>query len=241
MNSRIRSVGAVSALLFVVIAASCGGDTPTTTRIAAADGGTVIASSFRVTIPALSLATDTEVTLETASADAYPALAGGLSEVLLMRPEGTVLERAASVTIGGDFIDAPTGANVSVSQLATGDGAPGWLPLESSRDAATGDVTVSVTRFAPLGVAVVEASATGGITGTIHWGDHMPVGMAPIQLFRGATAVTTTTSDAAGVFSFTGLEPGDYRLVVEFECMLDRAITVTAGANATTALILCGG
>lgn len=241
MNARIQLASALSALLFVGIASACGSTEPSTARVVAAEGGTVIASTHRVTIPAASLPADTDVTLETTSADAYPTLAGALPEVLLMRPEGTLLERAATVTIGGGFIDADAAARVSIAQLATADGVSTWQPLESSRDATTGDVTLSVTRFAPLAVVVIETSGGTGIQGTIRWGDASPVAMAPIQLFLGTTAVTTVSSDAAGAFSFSDLAPGAYRIVVDYECMLDQAVVVTAGEVTTQDLVLCGG
>lgn len=213
--------------------------TPTTARISRATGGTVTAGTHSVVIPAMSLPTDTDVSLVTAPASTYLALENGRPEVLRMEPEGTVLEVAASVTIRADFIDAGATDTVSVFQLEMIDGVR-WRPLASERSPA-GDVTVSVSVFAPLGVAVVPAATGSGVTGIIRWGDATPVAGAPIQLYQGTTLVTSTTSSATGAYAFTDVAPGDYRVVVMYECSIDRAVTVTAGAPTTLDLILCGG
>lgn len=229
-----------SLLLLVAASVGCVGNAPVTTRVAAAEGGTVTASTHTVAIPALALAADTDVTLEIASLADYPALANARPEVLRIQPEGTVLERAATVTIRGSFIDAASASAVSISQLATGDGVRAWVPIASTRDAATGDVTVMVTRFEPLAVVVVDAASGGTIQGTIHWADASPVPMAPIELHSGPSRVMMTTSDANGQFVFTGVAAGEYRVVVSFECMIDQAVTVSAGAPTMVALTLCG-
>ncbi len=231
----------VSVVLTLALAAACAGPAPTTARIVATEGGRVVAASHEILIPAGSLLADTEVTLVTAPASSYPALPNSLSEVLRIEPEGTVLERAATVTIDGAFIGAAAADSVSVSQLANVDGVMMWRPMESSRDAASGDVAVSVTRFAPLGVVVVRPGATGEIRGTIAWGDASPAAGAPVQLFSGATSLGTSVASETGAFSFPGLAPGEYRLVVDYECRLDRAVTVAAGAPTQVMLTLCGG
>ncbi|MDQ3036429.1 MAG: carboxypeptidase-like regulatory domain-containing protein [Myxococcota bacterium] len=229
------------ALLLCASLAACNGTAPTTARIVAAEGGTVTASTHQVAIPAMALTSDVEVTLEAVSAADYPALEGARPEVLRIEPEGTTLTRAATVTIRASFIGAAEGDRVSIAQLATGDGVSTWVPMESARDAATGDVDVPITRFAPLAIVVIGASSAGGIEGTIRWGDSSPAADAPVQLFRGTELVGSDVADAAGAFSFSDLDAGGYRVVVDYECMIDQAVTVVAGEIATQDLVLCGG
>lgn len=236
-----RRVHVAFALVSSIALAACADDAPSSALIAAAEGGTVTAATHEVAIPAMALATDLEVTLEAASASGYPTLENGRPEVLRIEPEGTVLERAATVTIHADFIGAGEGDRVSIVQLATADGVATWVPMESARDAATGDVDVPITRFAPLGVVVVPSSGAAGIAGTIRWGDASPADGAPLQLFRGTELLDSTTADAAGAFAFDDLAPGAYRIVVDYECMIDQAVTVTAGEVTTQDLVLCGG
>lgn len=207
--------------------------------IRASEGGTVIAASHTVDIPANALASDTEVTLETAPASGYPALEGSLAEVLRIEPEGTVLEVPASLTIHGSFVGAASAASVTVRQLTSVDGVSLWSPIESARDAASGDLTVSVTRFAPLAVVVSETPSGAAITGTLRWGDGSPVDGAPVELHQGGSLLTTATTDAAGTFSFADLTPGAYELSIDYECMLTEPVTVAAGAPTEVELTLC--
>jgi hypothetical protein len=219
--------------------AACTGAQPVTMRVTAASGGTVTASTHVVAIPPLALASDTDVTLEVVSASGYPALEGGRDEVLRIQPEGTVLEIPAVVTIRADFVDAPASSTVSVFQLVAIDGPATWRPLEGARDPATGDVTVSVTVFAPLGLVVRDAASTGEIRGTISWGDGSPAAGAPLQLMSGTTVVATVTADTNGTFAFTGVAPGEYRVVVDYECRIDQPVTVTAGSVSPLTLVVC--
>lgn len=207
--------------------------------IRASEGGTVITASHSVDIPANALVSDTEVTLETAPASEYPALEGSLSQVLRIEPEGTVLEIPASITIHGSFVGAASDASVTVRQLTNVDGADRWSPIESARDAASGDLTVPVTRFAPLGVVVSEAPTGAAITGTLLWGDGSPVDGAPVELHQAGSLLTTATTDATGAFSFADLTPGAYELSVDYECMLTEPVTVAAGAPTEVELTLC--
>lgn len=235
-----RTQVALTLVLSGVLVA-CGGTEPSSALIAAAEGGIVTSSTHQVAIPAAALATDLEVTLEAVSASDYPVLEGGRPEVLRIEPEGTSLERAATVTIRGDFVGASEGERVSVVQLATGDGVSTWAPIESTRDVASGDLSVPITRFAPLAVVVTPASSGGGIQGTIRWGDASPAADAPLALVIDGETVDSTVADASGAFSFSDLAPGAYRIVVDYECTIDQAVTVAAGETTTQDLVLCGG
>lgn len=238
MNGRSYLVVSSLSVCLALLTASCAGPAPTTTRIVAREGGSVVAASYQIVIPAMSLPADADVTLETAPASGYLPLPNGLAEVILLRPEGTILGTPSTVTIRADFVDAAPGDTVSVHQLEMVDGTR-WVPLASERGA-SGDVTVGVTRFAPLGVAVVPAPTGSGIRGIIRWNDGTPVASAPIQLFQGTTMLTMTTSDATGAYSFGDLPTGSYRVVVMYECSIDQATSVTAGALTTLDLVLCG-
>ena len=84
----------------------------------------------------------------------------------------------------------------------------------------------------------VEGRA-GAVSGA-PWGDASAAPAAPIQLFQGASLLTTTTTDAAGGFSFADLSAGEYRIVVEYECHLEQPVTVTAGTTTQQNLVICG-
>jgi hypothetical protein len=208
--------------------------------ITASAGGRVMSSTHAIQIPGMSLTADTSVMLTTAPASEFPALSGARPEVLRIEPAGTVLERAATVTIEGSFIGATASESVSISQLRNVDGARIWSPVESQRNADTGAVTVSLTRFDPLAVIVAPASSTGAIHGTVTWADSSPVNNAPIQLQRAGATIANATTDAQGRFELTQLAPGSYTIAIDYECQLTRAVDVTAGGDAMLALVLCG-
>lgn len=207
-------------------------------------GGTITLGANEVTIPPNSLAAATEVVLMTSPLSTLAALENGVGEALILLPEGTTLERAAVVTLPVDPSLLVEGAEVSVKQLVSGDGVMIWTDLSSELNASAGEVIVSVTRFAPLAVVVETSVVAGGnvINGTIAWGDETPVGMAPIDLFEsgGASPLTSTMSAEDGTFSFGDLSPGDYRIVVDYECLIEEDVTVTADAPSNVSLTLCG-
>lgn len=239
MTTRTITLRFAPLLALTLALAGCNGSSAST--ISAAEGGTIEASTHDVAIPAMALATDTEVTVETAEASAYPALENARPEVLRIEPAGTVLEVPATVTIHADFIDADAEEAVAIHQLQDVDGVESWTRLEASRDEASGDVTVSIRRFAPLGVVVTEPASTGTIQGTIAWGSGDPVAEGPVELYQGDTLVADTTTGADGGFAFADLDAGSYRVVMDYECSIDEAVTLEAGATEELTLTLCGG
>ena len=168
-----------------------------------------------------------------------PALEGANAEVLLLEPRGTILEIPAAVTLDAGFVNATAEQTVHVHQLVEVDGVA-WVRLESARGA-DGSVTTAVDRLAPIAVVVSDPAAGGSIAGTIAWGSGEPASGAPIALMQGETEVATTTADAAGAFSFTGLASGSYALVVNYECMINQGVSVTEGGTSEVSLTLCGG
>jgi hypothetical protein len=238
---RLRLIAVAS---FVVVLGGCGSDgrAPVGDVVSAVEGGSVQSVSHDIDIPGMALGEDTEVTLSRADASGYPALPGARPDVLRLEPEGTELARPAQVTIHADFIDAGPGDGVSVAQLVTGDGAAFWSPIESE-PMSGGSLAVAVTRFAPLAVVVTERpTGSGAIEGTLVWGDGSPVTDAPVVLHGDDTPpLATVTTDGAGLFRFTDLEPGRYSLVVDYECSLERVVDVAAGTPTRADLVLCAG
>lgn len=224
-------------ILIAAIAASfvaCGNPT-STSLIVATEGGTVEAGTTEVVIPANALAVDTEITIESTPADPeLPALEGAVV-ILRLEPEGTALEIPAAITVTGSEIGAGQTDTIGAWQLLDGV----WAPREFSLGA-SGDVTLSVNVFSPVGITVREAAALGAVTGTISWGSGDPADAAPVQLFQGEVIVAETTTDATGAFSFPDLEPGAYSVRVNYECMIDAPADVTAGTTTTLELTLCG-
>jgi len=208
--------------------------------ITAAEGGTVRSDAAELTVPAMALGSDTEVTVDTASASDYPALENARGEVVRLQPEGTVLETPATVVVRSGLIGAAPGASVSIHQLREIDGVRVWRPVESVYDSETGDAEAYVSTFAPLGVVVTEAAATGAVTGTLRWGTGDPADGAPVELRAGDEVVSSTTTDATGAFSFTDVEPGSYTVHIMYECTVEQAIELEAGETEELALTLCG-
>jgi len=209
--------------------------------ITAAEGGVVRSDAAELTVPAMSLAADTEITVDTASASDYPALENGRPEVVRLQPEGTVLETPATVVVRSDLIDAAPGSRVSIHQLRDIDGVRAWRAVESVFDSETGEAEAYVTTFAPLGIVVEAVAATATVTGTLSWGSGDPADGAPVELRQGETVVATATTDAAGAFTFADVEPGAYTVNVDYECTIDEAITLEAGETEELTLTLCGG
>jgi hypothetical protein len=132
---------------------------------------------------------------------------------------------------------------VTVAQLAPAGADAGWLFVESERDLATGGVTASVLRFAPLAIVVEPGEVVGDaarVEGTLSWGDGTPAANAPVQLFFRDAELATAETDLEGRFSFSDLEPGLYVVVVRYECDLSETVEVSTGEVARLALTLCG-
>ena len=219
---------------FALLLGACSESGPTTTVINSAEGGTVASATHTIDIPALSLASDTEVTLDMPAADAYPPVPGDRSVILTIEPEGTVLEIPATLVIHGSQIGASADETVAVYRLVDG----AWAPREFSRDVETGDITTSITVFGPIGIGISAPVAGTTLQGTIAWGDGTPVADAPIQLYQGDTLVQETTSNAEGLYRFEGLEAGTYSIRVNYECMIDQGVSVS-GDTVTQDLVLC--
>ena len=223
-------------LVIAALLAACTSIEPTTTTVIASEGGTVVASTHQIEIPPLSLATDTEVTLDVADATDYPALPGDRGIIVRVEPEGTVLSVPATVTIYTSQIGASSGERVAVFQLVDG----GWGPREFSGDGVTSDVMTTISYFAPIGISISAAPVGGVIQGVLRWGDGTAAGMAPVELYQGATLIDSTQTSADGLYMFDGLEAGTYDVRVNYECMIDETVGVAAGMTVTLDLTLCG-
>jgi hypothetical protein len=83
--------------------------------------------------------------------------------------------------------------------------------------------------FVTVDAAPVEVTLdTGGIEGTVVDEEHLPIAGATIALV-GRT--NTTTSDGAGRFTFSHLEPGEYRITIKRSgfATAGRSVPVNAG------------
>ena len=241
MSPSHRSIARLVIASSLALLAGCSDSRAESVIIVAAEGGTVESpGTFAITIPPSSLAADTEIGLETASISAYPALEGANDQVVVLTPEGTTLELAATLTLDASLVGASVDQSVAVFQLRDVEGTRTWGPIESTF-LSNGSVTVSVTRFMPLAVVVTDAGALGEIRGTMRWGDETPVDGAPMVLWGNDVMVGEATTDANGNFSFPGLEAGTYSVQVDYECTISETVTLSAGMTAELALTLCGG
>ena len=232
MTSSIVRLFALGTLL-----GACSGSGPVTTVIVAAEGGTVVTSTHDIQIPPASLATDTEVTLDMGDPSALPAVPGDRSVILRLEPEGTRLETAATVTIHGSEIGASSDDVVAVFQFVDG----GWGAREFSRDSETGDISTSVSYFAPLGVGITAPAEGGGvIAGVVRWGSGMVIEGALVELYLGETQVQMTQTSAEGLYRFENLESGIYNVCINFECAVDQAVGVAEGMTVMQDIVVCG-
>ena len=229
------------ALVVVIGMTACGNDVTSSARIEAATGGTVSAGSHSIEFPGGSLTADTDVVVRTGNLADYPALEGARPQVLELLPAGTLLERAASVTVGAELIAATATSRVELRQLREVDGVASWRALEFTLDEA-GDAHASVTVLAPIAVITSEATGAATIQGALTWGhDGSAVGGATLELWRAETMLTSTTTDAEGGYRFSDLEPGTYTVRGNPECPVEQSVSVAAGEMARVDLVVCGG
>lgn len=235
----IRTSRTSTLLLSLLFLSACSSEAVSSV-VPAAEGGTVTLGDHSASIPPASLAADTEIVIQTGDLADYAPLEGARSDVLELLPADTVLETPATVTIGAGLVSASEGQSVAVHQFRDVDGEQFWAQLEAS-PISGGGVSVAVTRFGPLAVVVTDADARGSLSGTMTWGgDGTAVDGATLELWQGETMLTTTTTDAAGMYEFSDLEAGTYSVRGNPECAVDESVSVGPGANVTRDITLCG-
>ena len=242
--TQLSTLGLVAVTAVACSNARNGGGGSASDVVVAVEGGTVAANANQIEIPANALSEDTEVSLIVDSITSFPALEGAQNTVLRIEPEGQVLEVPATVTIAAGLASDVAAERVTVSQLYNVDGVMSWRQIETAISVVGGNVTASVSRFAPLAVVVASAVVTPGgnaIEGTVAWGDGSPVDSAPVELWQGESKLTETTTDAEGGFGFADLTAGTYSVRIDYECMVTEAVEVTASAPTQVTITLCGG
>ena len=144
-------------------------------------------------------------------------VSGGGSETLFL-----AYDIAAGATIG-----AYVGVSVTSSSFTVG-------PSDSASCAGCPfDTYVANTRTR-------IAPPTGTITGTVRDQDGGSMPGVAVELLSGTTVIATTTTNAAGAFTFSNVAAGSY-LVRAFRTGYgtdSEAVSVTAGATATASLVL---
>jgi hypothetical protein len=224
----------------VCFAVACGGsdETSSAVTVAAEKGGTVeLNNDWTLEIPPKALTKDTEIVLTVAKAADYPKL-DDVAKVLRIEPEGTVLGSMATLKITQAKAQDQI---VKVHQLIDG----AWK-LASSPEIKKSDLEVVISQLGPIAVTVKtikDTPANGNrIVGTAVWRNESPAAKLPIELWKGESKLTSTTTDAEGAFSFIDLSPGDYEVVLTSaaECPAKHPVKVTAQAPTKLDIVVCG-
>lgn len=87
--------------------------------------------------------------------------------------------------------------------------------------------------------AAAQTAAPSTLSGTVRSGDGAPVAAAAVRLVGVKTMATK--SDASGAFSFSGVAPGDYELVVSksgFQTYVNNSIVILQGQANTAEVVL---
>lgn len=220
----------ISALTF-----ACGApSTEVSKTISAETGGSISLDDSILEIPAAALAVDTEVSMRLDLIGDFAALADAHDDVITIEPAAIALAVPGTLTLD---LGGPVELGESVVAYHLVDG--GWAALETEI-VPGGRVRTSVTSLGSY--AVTRRAATGDgnrIAGVLRWGTGDPVDDAPVELHQDGARLTDTVTDPQGGFGFVDLTPGEYQIVVSFECDLEETVSVSADEPTEVELVLC--
>ena len=105
------------------------------------------------------------------------------------------------------------------------------------------NVTVDSYQAAVQGATVIAGSSTeldfslstlvGGVTGVVQDTSSLPIAGASVSIFQGTTLITTTLTDASGLYTLANLSSGSYTLVITATNYQSNTQTVNIQANTT--------
>lgn len=215
---------------------ACGSPATEVSKTISADtGGSISLDDSVLQIPAAALAVDTEVTMRLDSMGGFAALEDAHHEVITIEPVATTLAVAGTLTLD---LGGPVESGERVVAYRLVDGA--WSALETEV-VSGGLVQTAVTSLGSYAVTRRAATTGGGnrIAGVLRWGTGDPVADAPVELHQNGARLTEILTDAQGGFGFVDLSPGEYQIVVSFECDLAETVSVSADEPTEVDLVLC--
>jgi hypothetical protein len=154
--------------------------------------------------------------------------------VVVTLPEGEVLYKFVT---NGAFDDDFVGSEEITLAVPGG-------PYATTRGSGSGNAIKIIVREAGsyiftlderAGTWRAEEGASGGVHGAIAFENHTaePFPIASIELFDGIASIMTTTSHPkTREFSFAGIDPGDYRLVISADCFNSEELDSVSVASA---------
>ncbi|MEW4288285.1 carboxypeptidase regulatory-like domain-containing protein [Rossellomorea marisflavi] len=145
---------------------------------------------------------------------------------------GLVLPNTTVTLLQGVTVIATTSSNAAGFYSFT-NVVPGNYTVQASRtNYTTASVNTSVSSGSSQTVNIALQPLTSNITGNVSSGG--PINNATIVLTNtSGTVVATTTTNAAGNYSFTGITPGSYNLSVNAAGFQSQTAGVTTVANQT--------
>lgn len=163
---------------------------------------------------------------------------------------GQVTDSITHIGISGATVEALQGSGVIASTATLGDGsyslpnlAPGSYTVRASANAyQTSTLSATVVANTTTTVNFSLLANPGSISGTITTtSGGAPIESAFVEALQGGTLIASTTTNASGVYSLSGLAPGSYDVrasATNFQTSTHTGVTVTSGATTTVNISL---
>lgn len=194
------------------------GVAPGTVTVTASDGTAYGAQSAQVTVSAGTT---------TSQSFALAPSAGGIAGTVTDATSGTALASATVSIAGGASTTTDAAGRYAFGGLAAGSYN---LTASATGYAASSPVSVSVASGATTTQSFGLSPLPGGIAGTVtDAGTGTAIAGATVALAGGAS----TTTDASGAYSFSGLAPGGYTVSASATGYVGQSASVTVAPAAT--------
>ncbi|RIH65832.1 DUF4382 domain-containing protein [Mariniphaga sediminis] len=167
----------------------------------------------------------------------FQVSSGEISGMVTDSAEAVIENALLTLIEGGDTVtSAMTSENGTYAMIGI---PPGDYSLALNADDYENQVSVTVEAGAvtvqnfviPVGDEVPEA---GEISGTVSDTAGVVIQNAMLTLFAGEDSITSANTSEQGLYSFAGINPGDYNLVCKMEGFVSQDSTLTVMAGEVT-------